>query len=103
MSDFHYVPRPIDASAVHLAPALIALTEQLAENTHDLWAQERMAQGWSWGPVRDDGSRTHPCLVPYAALSEAEKKFDRETAMGTLRAIIALGYVISSPTPPTRP
>lgn len=88
----------MDTRNVVLSPDLVALSERLAENTHDIWAAERMAQGWSWGETRDDAKKHHPCLVPYAELAESEKVFDRETALGTLRAIIALGYQIVSPT-----
>ena len=49
----------------------------------------------SYGPTRDDAAKRHPCLVPYADLSEDEKKFDRQTAMKTLQAILALGYSIT--------
>lgn len=93
--DYH--PNPIDGSGFQLNADLQSLTEKLAENAHDLWARERMAQGWTWGPQRDDGAKKHPCLIPYADLPESEKKFDRETAMGTVRAILALGHSINPP------
>jgi hypothetical protein len=89
-----YEPRPIDTSKVELSKELLQLTEQLAENAHDNWARRRLSEGWRWGPVRDDATRQHPDLVPYGELSEAEKHYDRDTAMETLRAIIALGYRI---------
>lgn len=92
-----YRPRPIAATDVELPPKLVELTEQLAENTHDLWALERMAQGWKYGSKRDDAAKEHPCLVPYADLPDSEKRFDRESALGTLKAILALGYVITPP------
>jgi hypothetical protein len=89
-----YTPRPIDTSKVGLSEDLLQLTEQLAENAHDNWAKLRMAQGWTWGPARDDKAKEHPCLVPYAELPDSEKQYDRDTAMETLKAIIALGYRI---------
>ena len=89
-----YSPRPIDTTGHPLPPELAPLTERLAENTHDLWAAQRLAEGWTWGERRDDVARTHPCLVPYADLPESEKQYDRETALGTLRAILVLGYRI---------
>ncbi len=89
-----YTPHPIDTSGVELPPDLKALTERLAENTHDLWARQRFADGWTLGSQRDDRAKKHPCLVPYADLPESEKQYDRETAMGTLKAILALGYRI---------
>jgi hypothetical protein len=90
-----YTPQPIDTKNVTLPADLVELTERLAENAHDVWALQRIAQGWTWGAERDDKAKTHPDLVPYAKLTDAEKEFDRKTAMGTLKAIIALGYSIA--------
>src|SRR3954452_19300308 len=92
-----YTPRPPDTTRVVLPAGIDALTEQLAENAHEVWAAERIAQGWVHGPCRDDAAKRHPCLVPYADLSEAEKTFDRATALQTLRLILALGYTIVPP------
>jgi ryanodine receptor 2 len=94
MHAMSYQPMPIDTQHVALSGEIVALTERLAENTHDIWAAQRLAQGWTYGPLRDDAQKRHPCLVPYAALSESEKQYDRNTAMETLKAIIALGYRI---------
>ena len=92
-----YTPRPIDTSNVELPPEVRELAERLAEHVHDLWALQRMADGWRYGPRRDDARKEHPGLVPYAELSEAEKEYDRITALKTLAAIIALGYRIEKP------
>lgn len=89
-----YRPRPLDTSGIILSAELLALTERLAANTHDLWAARRLAEGWRYGPRRDDAAKTHPDLVPYAELPEAEKEYDRRTALETLRALLALGYRI---------
>lgn len=90
-----YQPQPIDTSAITLSPEIQALTEQLAENAHDRWALQRLADGWQYGPSRDDAQKRHPCLIPYADLPEAEKAYDRQAAMETLKAITALGYTIT--------
>lgn len=89
-----YQPTPIDTSAVPLAPDLARLLDKLAENVHEHWAQQRLREGWAYGPRRDDARKEHPCLVPFAALSEAEKEYDRITAGETLKTIMALGYRI---------
>ncbi len=89
-----YRPQPIDTSKTELPDSLVALTERLAENTHDVWAAHRLSEGWSLGPRRDDASKTHPCLVPYADLPESEKQYDRQTAIETLKAVLVLGYAI---------
>ncbi len=89
-----YVPAPVDTSAVILPESVSELTELLARNAHDAWAQQRMAEGWSYGPERDDMSKKHPDLVPYEQLLDSEKEYDRRTAMDTLRLIISLGFEI---------
>lgn len=97
-----WTPRPIDTAAVRLPPELEALTERLAENSHDVWGAQRLADGWTYGPARDDTARRHPDLLPYADLPESEKEYDRRAAMETLKAIIALGYRIEPPGQATR-
>ena len=91
-----YTPQPIDTSHIELSPEITALTERLAENAHDIWAAGRIADGWTHGSERNDQERKHPCLVPYAELPEGEKQYDRNAAVQTLKAIIALGYDIQS-------
>jgi RyR domain len=87
-----YKPEPIDTSKVRLSDEILELTESLAENAHEVWAQRRMAEGWRPGPRRDEAKKEHPSLVPYKDLPEEEKEYDRSTALETLRALLALGY-----------
>ncbi|MCH9807149.1 MAG: Ryanodine receptor Ryr [Alphaproteobacteria bacterium] len=95
MSDYN--PHPIDTSGVVMDDELVQLTEKLAENAHENWAALRVSQGWTYGTTRDDLLQTHPNLVPYAELSEADKDLDRGTAMETIKAVLALGYQIRKP------
>lgn len=90
----HYSPEPVDTSTVVLSDDLLKLTELLAENAHDNWAAQRISEGWTYGPQRDDIAKKHPCLVPYSDLPESEREYDRRTALQTLKAIVALGYDI---------
>jgi hypothetical protein len=91
-SSNEYRPEPVETSGIELDADLEPLIELLARNVHDLWARERLAQGWIYGPARDDVQKQHPCLVPYEQLPESEKKYDRHVALGTLKAIAAFGY-----------
>lgn len=90
-----YTPKPIDTGAVVLPENLLELTEKIAENVHENWAAGRLAEGWTYGESRDDSKKTTPCLVPYERLTETEKSYDRNTAMETLKTIVAMGYRIS--------
>lgn len=89
-----YIPKPIETASITLPKELEELTEKLAENAHDHWAVGRMSAGWSYGPTRDDEKKLHPDLVPYEDLEESEKEYDRNSAIETLKAVIALGYKI---------
>ena len=89
-----YKPTPIDTSHVQLTDDILELCEQLAKNTHEVWAAGRIKDGWTYGEERDDTRKKHPCLVPYEELSEDEKEYDRRTAMETLKLIVKLGYTI---------
>lgn len=90
-----YNPSPANTHDITLPVQLLELTEQIAENVHDTWALGRIRDGWVYGPQRNDAEKTTPCLVPYAQLSEAEKEYDRNTALETLKLILALGYKIT--------
>lgn len=92
-----YEPKPVDTSRVVLSEEMSALTEFLARNAHEIWASQRLANGWRFGPQRDDASSKHPCLVPYEDLPEPEREYDRKAAIETLKAILALGYRIVKP------
>lgn len=90
-----YLPAPIDTSDVVLGEDIAELGELIAKNAHDVWAAGRMAQGWRYGEKRDDLKKETPCMVPYEDLPESEKEYDRNTALGTLKLMIKLGYTIT--------
>lgn len=89
-----YLPRPLQTDHVALDDELLALVELLAENAHDTWAHQRIREGWVFGSERCDASRSHPCLVPYAQLPESEKAYDRNVVLGTIRAVLVMGFVV---------
>lgn len=89
-----YIPQPIDTNDVVLPEELSQLAEQMAKNVHEIWAQTRIAQGWTYGSERNDTEKKHPCLVPYEELPEEEKVYDRNTSIETLKFIVSNGYEI---------
>lgn len=90
-----YIPQPENIEQVRLPEELNKLVEAIAENVHEVWAKARIEQGWTLGAERNDELKKHPCLVPYAELSEEEKDYDRNTAMNTLKLIEKLGFKIT--------
>ncbi len=90
-----YTPKPADTRSVELPKELLPLIEELAKNVHEVWSQNRINDGWTYGPVRDDANKKHPCLVPYEKLPESEKEYDRATSQETLKLILQSGFEIS--------
>lgn len=90
-----YIPSPIDLSEVELPSDINSLVELIAKNVHDVWAKQRIEEGWTYGEVKDSIKKTTPCLVPYEELPEEEKEYDRKTAMETLKLVVKLGYRIT--------
>ena len=91
MSDYH--PKPIDTAEVELA-GLLPLAEILGRNLHEVWAQFRIKEGWTYGPTRDDARKLHPCLLPFDELPEADQAHDRAVMVEILKATIALRFRI---------
>ncbi len=89
-----YIPQPINTDNICLDKDINDLVEKMAKNVHEVWAKNRMEQGWMLGEERCDEKKTHPCLIPYEQLPEQEKQYDRNTAMNTLKLIKKLGFTI---------
>jgi RyR domain. len=89
-----YTPSPEDTLSIELNSDILALTEQIAANVHEVWAEKRMAEGWRFDEEMSDVKKTHPCLIPYDKLPESEKEYDRKTALETLKLIVKSGFSI---------
>ena len=44
-----YLPKPLDLSVVTVPEDLMELVNMLAENNHNVWAMERIKEGWKYG------------------------------------------------------
>ena len=89
-----YEPHPINVDQIPLDGDLEELQEAIAENAHDVWAEARINEGWSYGKERDDVKKQNPDLVPYTALPDNEKEYDRIMAFNTIKLVKKLGYDI---------
>ena len=89
-----YEPHPINVGEIPLDDNLEELQEAIAENAHDVWAEARIKEGWTYGKERDDVKKQNPDLVPYTALSDNEKEYDRIMAFNTIKLVKKLGYDI---------
>ncbi|MDP3443372.1 MAG: RyR domain-containing protein [Ignavibacteria bacterium] len=89
-----FIPKPIDLSDVDLPQQLYDLIEILAKNTHEVWAESRIKDGWTYGVNRDDVLKQHPCLLPYEEIPESEKEYDKTISLSIIKLLIKLGYKI---------
>lgn len=90
-----YIPHPINLEDVEVEEELIELREAIAENAHEVWAESRRAEGWTYGPVRDDAKKQNPDMLPYNRLPESEKEYDRLMAMNTIKLVKKLGWELT--------
>lgn len=89
-----YEPHPLNLVDVPLTEDLLELREAIAENAHEVWADARKHEGWTYGPVRDDALKQHPDMLPYSALPDGEKEYDRIMAINTIMLLKKLGWKI---------
>ncbi|XP_037305737.2 ryanodine receptor 3 isoform X5 [Pungitius pungitius] len=91
LSQASFVPTPVDTSQIVLPPHLDNVRDKLAENIHELWGMNKIELGWTFGKVRDDNKRQHPCLVDFSKLPETERNYNVQMSSETLKTLLALG------------
>ncbi len=63
-------------SAIAGVQALFDDPRRTPEEMHVLWYEHKVADGWVYGPQKDDKAKTHPCLLAYSSLPEAQRAKD---------------------------
>uniref|UniRef100_A0A8K9XSM8 Ryanodine receptor 3 n=1 Tax=Oncorhynchus mykiss TaxID=8022 RepID=A0A8K9XSM8_ONCMY len=91
LSQASFIPTPVDTSQIVQPPHLDNVRDRLAENIHELWGMNKIELGWSYGKVRDDNKRQHPCLVDFTKLPETERNYNLQMSSETLKTLLALG------------
>ena len=89
-----YEPHPIDVDSIPLNGDLEQLQDAIAENAHNVWAKARIKEGWTYGREFDDEKKEDPTIMPYTALPDSEKEYDRLTAFNTIKLVKKLGFDI---------
>uniref|UniRef100_A0A671NSP4 Ryanodine receptor 1-like n=1 Tax=Sinocyclocheilus anshuiensis TaxID=1608454 RepID=A0A671NSP4_9TELE len=92
-----YKPAPLELNHVKLTPNQNTLVERLAENGHNVWARDRVRQGWTYSIIQDIVNKRNPRLVPYNLLDEKTKKTNRDSVCAAVRTLIGYGYNIEPP------
>ncbi|GAB0190548.1 ryanodine receptor 3 [Grus japonensis] len=92
LSQASFIPCPIDTSQIALPFHLEKIRDKLAENIHELWGMNKIELGWTYGKIRDDNKRHHPCLVEFSKLPETEKNYNLQMSTETLNYMMSNGY-----------
>jgi Ca2+-binding EF-hand superfamily protein len=92
-----YIPRPIDLASVSLPKSVLPFIERMAENIHNIWAVDRIQEGWTYGISENSTLKQNPALVPYQNLSEKLKESNRSTALESFKCLYAFGARIIPP------
>lgn len=69
--------------------------ETLAQREHQRWMDMKTANGWRYGPERDEEGKRHPSLLLWSALPESEKEKDREAIRDIPVVLRTVGYAIA--------
>jgi hypothetical protein len=73
--------------------------EIMAELEHGRWNVERLLDGWKWGPIKDVANKISPYIIPWTALPEDMKEYDRDAARQIPHLLEQVGMeVIRKPT-----
>jgi hypothetical protein len=63
-------------SAIDGVAHLLDHPEALPEDSHTNWMAGKIADGWTYGPVKDPDIKQHPCMVPYDQLPVEQRVKD---------------------------
>ena len=92
-----YKPAPLDLTHVRFSDKMEDLVEQLATNSHNNWATERIKQGWTYGYELDVKNKRNFRLVPFALLDETAKQTNRSSIRELVITLMGYGYAIEAP------
>ena len=97
--DHEFIPQPIDVSDVELSDGLQELSDFIAENAHNIWAEDKLRDnpGIRYAPLDENGKEKpgyNHYLLPYSLLPEEDKKPDINMSQKTIKLLKRLGIRI---------
>lgn len=70
------------------------ILEKLSEAAHEIYCETRKADGFRYGPERNNEKKTHPLLIPYKDLPELYKEANRSNVRTVPQKLSAAGYIM---------
>lgn len=70
-------PLNIQQSALDGVAFVLANPDASDSANHDNWSKFKIADGWVYGPVKNETAKTHHCLVPFDQLPVEHQRKDK--------------------------
>lgn len=64
------------ASAMDGVKGVMMEQDLTAEELHQRWVDYKRAEGWTYGPVKDEAGKRHPSMAPWNQLPDSERRKD---------------------------
>jgi hypothetical protein len=64
--------------------------------SHEAWMREKLENGWTWGPVKDEVAHTHPCIMDFAKLPPEQRAKDYLFHAVAINTATALGLRLAT-------
>ena len=74
---WHEAPEWQRQSAIDGVKFHLANPDASDSASHDAWMSHKLADGWTYGEVKDADAKTHPCIVPFDQLPPEQQAKDR--------------------------
>ena len=94
---------PFKVKDVVLSRGVLSMVNFIAQNSHEVWAKNKMLQGFVHGKDANNlGIKQSPSLVPYDNLPAKERAANRSTARQMLKSVFSLQFRVIPPKNPKR-
>lgn len=74
--EWKFATEHAQASALAGVAMHLANPDATPKDSHDAWFKAKAEAGWTFGPVKDESKKQHPCMVAYEELPESQKAKD---------------------------
>lgn len=64
------------------------------ERAHESWKARKRAEGWTYGPVKDEANKTHPCIVESYSDLPFEQQYKDTLFHNTVKALVEAAWRI---------
>ena len=75
----------------------VLVDKNTPEESHESWVQQKLNDGWIYGPVKNPARKEHPCIVLYEKLPAVQKRKDEIFVEVVWAIALALGWTPVSP------